>query len=79
MVYVAYEGLVTRSAAQFDRVAEFLDLSDAPAAANDDVAAPQVISTASVWQARQPVYTHAVGRWRRYAEFVPELTTLFEG
>ena len=54
------------------------DLSDAPAAANDDVAAPQVISTASVWQARQPVYTHAVGRWRRYAEFVPELTTLFE-
>jgi len=23
------------------------------------------------------VYTHAVGRWRRYAEFVPELTELF--
>jgi hypothetical protein len=31
------------------------------------------IGTASVWQARQPVYTRAVGRWREYAEFLPEL------
>jgi tetratricopeptide (TPR) repeat protein len=74
---VAYEDLVADPAAQFDRLAEFLDLSDGPVAANDDIASPQVISTASVWQARQPVYTHAVGRWRRYAEFVPELTTMF--
>jgi len=74
---VAYEDLVADPAAQFDRLAEFLDLAEAPVAANDDIAAPQVISTASVWQARQPVYTHAVGRWRRYAEFVPELTELF--
>jgi tetratricopeptide (TPR) repeat protein len=75
---VAYEDLVADPEAQFDRLAGFLDLSDAPVAANDDIAAPQVISTASVWQARQPVYTHAVGRWRRYAEFVPELAELFE-
>jgi tetratricopeptide (TPR) repeat protein len=74
---VAYEDLVADPAAQFERLAEFLDLPDAPLAANDDIAEAQVISTASVWQARQPVYTHAVGRWRRYAEFVPELTTLF--
>ena len=74
---VAYEDLVADPAVQFDRLAEFLDLSDAPVAANDDIAAPQVISTASVWQARQPVYTHAVGRWRRYAEFLPELMTMF--
>jgi tetratricopeptide (TPR) repeat protein len=33
------------------------------------------ISTASLWQARQPVYTHAVGHWRRYVEYVPELAT----
>src|SRR5262249_41100719 len=31
------------------------------------------ISTASLWQARQPVYTRSVARWRNYAEFVPEL------
>jgi tetratricopeptide (TPR) repeat protein len=74
---VAYEELVADPAAQFDRLARFLDLPATPAAANDDVAPTQVISTASVWQARQPVYTHAVGRWKRYAEFVPELMSLF--
>ncbi len=31
------------------------------------------IGTASLWQARQPVYTASIGRWRAYAEFVPEL------
>ena len=36
-------------------------------------AARSVIGTASVWQARQPVYTRAIGRWRGYAQFVPEL------
>ncbi len=36
-------------------------------------AARSAIGTASVWQARQPVYTRAVGRWRGYAQFVPEL------
>jgi hypothetical protein len=31
------------------------------------------ISTASLWQARQPVYSGSVRRWRAYAPFVPEL------
>ena len=35
--------------------------------------AASTISTASLWQARQPVYTRSVGRWRNYVEFVPEL------
>lgn len=35
------------------------------------------ISTASVWQARQPVYRGAVGRWRAYAPYLPELERLF--
>ncbi len=38
--------------------------------ARDD-AAP--VQSASVWQARQPVYKTSVGRWRRYAAHVPEL------
>ena len=38
-----------------------------------DASGPVVISTASAWQARQPVHTRSVGRWRAYAEFVPEL------
>jgi len=31
------------------------------------------ISTASAWQARQPVYAHSLARWRLYAPHVPEL------
>jgi hypothetical protein len=32
-----------------------------------------VISTASAWQARQPVHARSIGRWRDYAAYVPEL------
>ncbi|MEO7432079.1 MAG: sulfotransferase [Dokdonella sp.] len=35
----------------------------------------QAINTASVWQARQPVYRRSVGRWAGYAPLVPELLT----
>lgn len=31
------------------------------------------VQSASVWQARQPVYTTSMGRWRQYAPHVPEL------
>lgn len=34
---------------------------------------PESISTASLWQARQPVYTRSIGRWRNYAPYIPEL------
>lgn len=31
------------------------------------------VQSASVWQARQPIYKTSVGRWRRYAPYVPVL------
>jgi len=31
------------------------------------------VRTASVWQVRQPIYTHSVGRWRRYERFLRPL------
>jgi len=34
---------------------------------------PATISTASVWQARQPIYTGSMGRWRNYARHLPPL------
>jgi hypothetical protein len=38
---------------------------------------PDAISTASVWQARQPLYAGSVGRWRHYERHLqPLLTTL---
>jgi len=34
------------------------------------------IGTASAWQARQPIYTRSVARWRAYAPHIPELLRL---
>lgn len=36
------------------------------------------VQSASVWQARQPVYRTSVGRWRHYAPYVPELAQFGE-
>ena len=41
-----------------------------------DGGATVVISTASAWQARQPVSTRSVGRWRNYAPHLPELSAI---
>lgn len=37
----------------------------------------QVVTTASVWQVRQPIYTSSIGRWADYAEYLPELERMF--
>jgi hypothetical protein len=55
-------------------VAAWIGLPDAPDA---PPTAPVVISTASAWQARQPIHTRSIGRWRAYAPFLRELTALF--
>lgn len=67
---VRYEELVQDPDRVIGAVAAWIGL-DARVAA--DAQGPVVISTASAWQARQPVHARSVGRWRAYAEFVPEL------
>ena len=42
-----------------------------------DQSAISVITSASQWQARQPIHRRSVERWRAYAEYLPELTALF--
>jgi tetratricopeptide (TPR) repeat protein len=74
---VDYEVLVSEPVAQLARIARFVGVPEAAAAGLPAATADEVITTASVWQARQPVHTQAVGRWRHYAEFVPELAQLF--
>ncbi len=71
---VEYESLATDPGAQLARIVAFIGLRDTAAADAPDA---DVITTASVWQARQPVYASAIGRWRRYSEFVPELLDQF--
>ena len=74
---IDYEALVADPAAQLRRVADFLQLADGAIAADAAAQSGSVITTASVWQARQPIHTRAIGRWRRYAAHIPELGRMF--
>jgi len=68
---VRYEQLTVDPAGTIAALAAWLGL-----AADSEPTAARVsssISTASLWQARQPVYTRSVERWRNYAPYVPEL------
>jgi len=72
---VDYESLVADPEGELRRLAIALGIGAdgglrAPASATP-------VATASVWQVRQPVYGHSVGRWRRYAPHLPELESLF--
>lgn len=69
-----YEELVREPQRIIDALAYWLGLPRFDC--SKGVAARDAIGTASLWQARQPVYTRAIGRWQAYAEFVPELTKL---
>lgn len=65
-----YEQLTADSAGTMATLGAWLGL---PATTASEARSSASISTASLWQARQPVYTRSVERWRNYAEFVPEL------
>lgn len=39
----------------------------------------RVVRTASVWQARQPVYARSMGRWRHYADQAPDFFARIAG
>ena len=73
---VSYAQLVIDPASCLDQLLRWLGL---PACNLLHVTGPDhAISTASAWQARQPVYTHSRTRWRSYAEHVPELLRFSE-
>ncbi|MGH8091462.1 MAG: sulfotransferase [Rudaea sp.] len=74
MFELDYELLATDPAGELARVAEFLGLGSEGDATTEESG---VITTASVWQARQPVYLTSIDRWKRYAPYLTELQTLF--
>lgn len=65
-----YEALVTGTNATLVDLCKFVGAPLRATAAPDETAPVQ---SASVWQARQPVYKTSVGRWQQYAPYVPEL------
>jgi tetratricopeptide (TPR) repeat protein len=73
---VSYEALVARPDAVLGDVAAFLEMEpfDFVAAAPKS---DQAIGTSSMWQARQPIYSRAIGHWRNYSDRLPELASHF--
>ncbi len=69
---VRYEDIVADSTQISRALAKWIGLPGEPV----ESAATTTISTASLWQARQPVYSRSVGRWKNYQSHVPELLQL---
>lgn len=70
---VDYERLVSAHEAELHALIGWLGLAWEPDILDDAAADDGAIATASLWQARQPVYRHAVGRARRYAPWIAPL------
>jgi hypothetical protein len=75
LVEVDYEALVADPEPQARRLVAAcgLEWSDACLAPHRNV---RTINTASLWQARQPIYRTSVERWRRYEPWLGELREL---
>lgn len=75
---VEYEKLVSDPEAETRRLIAFCGLNW-----DDRCLQPQrnerAVKTASVWQARQPVYTSSVERWRRFEPWLGKLRELLPG
>lgn len=74
---VDYERLVSAPDAEVRRVAAFLSLDAVRSESECVLPSNDVIATASVWQARQPIHTRSIGRWQHYKDFVPLEPTPF--
>ncbi|HSN17362.1 MAG TPA: sulfotransferase [Gammaproteobacteria bacterium] len=74
---VSYEAMVQGQEQQTRELLESLDLPWDERCLKFD-AQPASITTASVWQARQPLYTQSIGRWRRYERHLTPLLDALE-
>ena len=76
MLEVDYERLVTDTEPMVRRLVEFCGVAWEPAC-GEFHRTERGIRTPSRWQVRQPIYRHAVGRWRNYEKHLaPLLDTL---
>jgi tetratricopeptide (TPR) repeat protein len=67
-----YEDMVSDPQSTMEKLRLFVDLP-AAAASDETSSSPAAITSASMWQARQPIYRSSVGRWEHYLSYVPEL------
>jgi tetratricopeptide (TPR) repeat protein len=74
---VRYEDLVAMPEDQIRAIIEFCELSWDPACLSHQNK-PGQVSTPSRWQARQPIYSTSVARWKRYEPWLGALLDLTE-
>ena len=67
-----YEDMVSDPQSTMEKLSLFVGLPVA-AASDETTSSPAAITSASMWQARQPIYRSSVGRWEHYLSHVPEL------
>jgi tetratricopeptide (TPR) repeat protein len=75
LLEVDYEDMTTAPEAVAKRVVAFCGL-DWDAACLHPERNPNTVQTASIWQARQPIYRSSVERWRNYEPWLGELLEL---
>jgi len=71
-----YEALVQRPAEIAEQLRRQIGIDSEPGV-TEHAASEGAIASSSLWQAKQPVYTSSVGRWRAYAPYLTELEALF--
>jgi tetratricopeptide (TPR) repeat protein len=76
MLEVQYEETVRDTETQARRLTAFLGVPW-DARCLEFHRSERAVQTPSRWQVRQPIYGRSVGRWRNYAELLPELDTAF--
>lgn len=69
---VAYEDIVANPEAESRKLIKYLGLDWEPACL-EFFKSDRAVTSASVWQARQPVYTGSVGGWRNYEKHLEPL------
>ena len=70
-----YETLVDDAESTLEALRTFIGLPPT-STSRTSFASTEAITSASVWQARQPIYKSSVGRWKNYLPYVPELGRL---
>ncbi len=75
LIEVDYERLVSEREAVTRELIDFAGLKWNDACLSPE-RNPAPVATASVWQARQPVYSSSIGRWRHYEPWLGELRQL---
>ena len=78
LLEVRYEELVADQETQSRRLIDFLGLPWDPACLEFHKT-QRTVTTASVWQVRQPMYSRSVGRWRNYERHLGPLFDVLDG